>query len=96
VRPIKPTAETAVGAGVAVEARNGLDPSSSADIQITGGSPTPEEVAAVTAVLQASLAELAAEQELLDENGPSAWQRSQRQLRISLQPGRGAWRSFSG
>ena len=68
----------------------------SIDIQITGGSPTPEEVAAVTAVLQASLAELAAEQELLDENGPSAWQRSQRQLRVPLHPGRGAWRSFSG
>jgi hypothetical protein len=69
---------------------------SAPDIQIIGGSPTPEEVAAVTAVLQASLAELAAEQELLDASGPSAWQRSQRQLRVALQPGRGAWRSFSG
>ena len=66
------------------------------DIRITGGSPTPEEVAAVTAVLQASLAELAAEQELLDANGPSAWQRSQRQLRTPMNPGRGAWRGFSG
>ena len=66
------------------------------DIQITGGSPTPEEIAAVTAVLQASLAELAAEQELRAESGPSAWQRSQRQLRVPLHPARGAWRSFSG
>jgi len=65
------------------------------DIRITGGSPTPEEVAAVTAVLQASLAELAAEQELLDSTAPSAWQRSQRQLRVPLHSGRGAWRSFS-
>lgn len=66
------------------------------DIQITGGSPTPEEVAAVTAVLQASLAELAAQQELLDGDGVSAWQRSQRQLRGPLHNARGAWRSFSG
>jgi len=69
--------------------------SDAVDIRITGGSPTPEEVAAVTAVLQASLAELAAEQELLSENGPTAWQRSQRQLRTPLHPGRGAWRGFS-
>ena len=65
------------------------------DIQITGGSPTAEEVAAVTAVLQASLAELAAEQELLSGVGPTAWQRSQRQLRAPLHPGQGAWRGFS-
>ena len=67
----------------------------SVDIQITGGSPTAEEVAAVTAVLQASLAELAAEQELLSAAGPTAWQRSQRQLRSPLHPGQGAWRGFS-
>ncbi len=66
------------------------------NIQITGGSPTPEEVAAVTAVLQASLAELAAEQALLDTTAMSAWQRSQRQLRVPLHNARGAWRSFSG
>lgn len=68
----------------------------STDIQIIGGSPTPEEVAAVTAVLQASLAEIAAQQELLDGDTVSAWQRSQRQLRAPLHNARGAWRSFSG
>lgn len=66
------------------------------DIQIIGGSPTPEEVAAVTAVLQASLAELAAEQALLDTDATTAWQRSQRQLRAPLHNSRGSWRSFSG
>ena len=66
------------------------------DIRIIGGSPSPEEVAAVTAVLQASLAELAAEQELLNADAPSAWQRSQRQLRTPLHNAPGAWRGFSG
>jgi uncharacterized protein (DUF1800 family) len=66
------------------------------EIRITGGSPTPEEVAAVTAVLQASLAALAAEQELLASDSTSAWQRSQRQLRVPLHNARGSWRSFSG
>jgi gamma-glutamyl:cysteine ligase YbdK (ATP-grasp superfamily) len=66
------------------------------EIRILGGSPTPEEVAAITAVLQARLAELAAEQELLASGTPSAWQRSQRQLRVPLHNARGSWRSFSG
>ena len=70
--------------------------SDSTDIQIIGGSPTAEEVAAVTAVLQASLAELAAEQALLDTDATTAWQRSQRQLRLPLHNARGSWRSFSG
>ena len=66
------------------------------DIQIIGGSPTAEEVAAVTAVLQASLAELAAEQALLDTDSTTAWQRSQRQLRAPLHNARGSWRSSAG
>ena len=66
------------------------------DIRIIGGSPTPEEVAAVTAVLQASLAEIAAEQELLNGEVTTAWQRSQRKLRAPLHNTAGAWRSFSG
>ena len=70
--------------------------SDSIDIQVTGGNPSPEEIAAVTAVLQASLAELAAEQALLDTSAPTAWQRSQRQLRAPLHNARGSWRSFSG
>jgi len=65
------------------------------DIQITGGSPTPEEVAAVTAVLQATLDELAAEQAMRSGLAVTAWQRSQRQLRAPLHPGPGAWRGFS-
>ena len=67
---------------------------SSVDIQIVGGSPTSAEIAAVTAVLQATLAELA-DEATRKEVGPTAWQRSQRQLRTPLHPGPGVWRSFS-
>ena len=68
--------------------------SDSPEIQIVGGSPTPAEIAAVTAVLQATLAQLADEATRKDV-GPTAWQRSQRSLRSPLHPGAGVWRSFS-
>ena len=68
--------------------------SDSPEIQIVGGSPTPAEIAAVTAVLQATLAQLADEATRKDV-GPTAWQRSQRPLRSPLHPGAGVWRSFS-
>ena len=65
------------------------------EIRILGGSPSPEDIAAVTVVVTQALAELA--DELGAEAGPavSAWHRSQRQLRTPLTPGPGAWRSFS-
>ena len=56
---------------------------------------SPEEIAAVSAVLQGALDELAAAN-TGDEPPVSAWQRSQRGLRSTLAPGAGAWRSFSG
>ncbi|TAJ50108.1 MAG: hypothetical protein EPO52_00645 [Herbiconiux sp.] len=54
-----------------------------------------EEIAAVSVVVDAAVeAEL---DELHSEVHiePSAWERSQRSLRTPLQPGAGAWRSFS-
>lgn len=54
------------------------------------------DVAAVTAVLTAALDELAAGQAAETAVPVSAWQRGQRQLRHTLVPGPGAWRSFSG
>ncbi len=55
-----------------------------------------EEIAAVTAVVDAAV-----ESELDELHSgvhiePSAWERSQRSLREPLHPGAGAWRSFSG
>jgi hypothetical protein len=64
------------------------------EIRILGGNATPEEIAAVTAVLTAALDELAGESRRSGESGPTAWQVSQRDVRKPLP--HGAWRDFSG
>ena len=56
---------------------------------------TAEEIAAVTAVLQGALDELAASNEAASGPVVSAWQRSQRSVQGTLTPGPGAWRGFS-
>ena len=68
---------------------------SDSDIRIVAGSPTAEEIAAITAVLHATLDELAANEATRAESTATAWQRDQRGLRSTLAPGDGAWRSFS-
>jgi hypothetical protein len=65
------------------------DPSQ--DIRITGGRPTDEEVAALTAVLSVALDELAGDHRRLRPE-PSAWERSQRGVRTPLTPG--TWNTF--
>jgi hypothetical protein len=67
-----------------------------ADLRVISGSPNPEELAAVTAVLAGVLDELAAEQGKREQAATSAWARSQKVVRTPLAPGAGAWRSFSG
>ncbi len=62
------------------------------DIRITGGHPSDEDVAAVTAVLAAALDELAGEHRRRGDAGPTAWQSSQRALRRPLPFG--AWRNL--
>ena len=64
-------------------------------MRIVAGSPTPEELAAVTAILAHALDEAAAEQEQRPVRS-SAWDRSRTALRAPLHPGPGAWRGFSG
>ncbi|MBW8872321.1 MAG: hypothetical protein JF618_09220 [Leifsonia sp.] len=71
-----------------------LDPS---QLRFVTRGVTPEEIAAVTAVLTAAAAEqAAAAREARTEHGPDGWARTQRSLRGELRPGPGAWRSFSG
>ena len=65
------------------------------DIRVVSASATPDEIAAVTAVVTQALDELADEMGAQSGPGVSAWQRSQRQLRTPLHPGPGAWRGFS-
>ncbi|MBX3194014.1 MAG: acyl-CoA carboxylase subunit epsilon [Microbacteriaceae bacterium] len=62
------------------------------DIRILGGDPTPEELAALTAVLGAALDELASEAGRRQDAGMPAWARSQRSLRKPLV--HGDWRRF--
>ena len=64
------------------------------DLRFVAGSPSDEEIAAVAAVLGAAIEELSARG--ADNVGPrrasdSAWSRSQRDLRTTLQPGPGRW-----
>jgi hypothetical protein len=65
------------------------------NLRVVSPNVTAEEIAAVTAVLQGALDELAASNGADDAPVVSAWQRSQRGLRTTLTPGPGAWRSFS-
>lgn len=56
---------------------------------------TPEEIAAITAVLTAAEAEQAAATEAARPSvAADGWERSRRRLREPLDPGPGAWRSF--
>ncbi len=62
------------------------------DIRVIGGSPDNEEIAAVTAVLSATLEELANDHGRRQRLTPTAWDRSQRSVRTPLAPG--AWKTF--
>jgi hypothetical protein len=63
--------------------------------RVLSGDPTPDELAAVTAVIAALLEEQGDNDRRRGHRGQSAWQKSQRTLRSPLTPGVGAWRSFS-
>ena len=63
-----------------------------ADIRVIGGDPTPEELAAVTAVVTSALDVIAGERRRQALASQSAWQRSQRAVRTPLR--RGAWTTF--
>ncbi len=64
------------------------------DLRVTAGRPTDEELAAVTAVLHAAVAEQAGIPEPLVVPDGRHWQRANGFLRGPLVPGRGEWRSF--
>jgi hypothetical protein len=65
-------------------------------VRVLRGSPTSQEIAALTAVLTAAVVEEAAASDAVPTHGPSAWQRSTRILRTPLTAGPGRWRNFSG
>ncbi|WP_419817098.1 acyl-CoA carboxylase epsilon subunit [Glaciibacter flavus] len=57
---------------------------------------SPEEAAAVSAVLAAALAEGSDHVGATEAPVPSAWDRGRRSLRSTITPGPGRWRSFTG
>jgi hypothetical protein len=64
----------------------------SLEIRVVRGNPTPQELAAVTAVLTAVLAEETAADELAARETISTWERTQRPLRDDLET-RVGWRA---
>ena len=62
------------------------------DIRVTAGNPSPEELAALTAVLSAAIDAAAGVRRRAAQQGPTAWQRSQKDVRRPLV--RGAWNTF--
>jgi hypothetical protein len=74
----------------------GTDPGAeqSLDVRVVAGQPTEEELAAALAVLNAAVAEQAANPEPIVVPDGRHWQRGNGFLRGPLAPGRGEWRSF--
>ena len=67
-------------------------------LRVVGGSPSPEELAAVTAVLTALEAEAAAAPPATPRDpatSPSGWSSRGARLRRPIDRGPGRWRSFS-
>jgi hypothetical protein len=62
-----------------------------ADIVFETRSVTPEEVAAVTAVLVSAAGEGADAARVAAASGPDGWARSARSVRMPLEPGPGQW-----
>jgi hypothetical protein len=67
------------------------------EFRVISGNPTASELAAVTAVLTATIENLEDDQRQADEeHGPTGWQRTQRPIRTPIVHGTGSWRTFSG
>ena len=61
-------------------------------MQVVRGEPTPEELAAVIAVLEASHAEEVANAKGFERSLKSTWSQNASQMRTELVPGAGQWR----
>ncbi|MET0725813.1 MAG: acyl-CoA carboxylase subunit epsilon [Leifsonia sp.] len=78
-------------ASPAEEPSDGIDPS---EISFITRHVSPEQAAAVTAVLSSVLREESDLHRREPDAAADAWARSQRALRAPLTPGAGRWRSF--
>jgi uncharacterized protein (DUF1800 family) len=67
------------------------------DFRVISGNPTASELAAVTAVLTATIENLEdVRRQAEEQHVQTAWQRTQRPIRTPLDHGTGTWRGFSG
>lgn len=64
------------------------------DIEVISGNPTPEELAAVVAVLEGMTQELEGTRARAAARAASAWRLSQRPIRTPIVPKVTRWRSF--
>ncbi len=62
-------------------------------IKVLAGSPTPEELAAVVAILEAAHAEQVTEGKKKIKKPASSWSRNTSMFRHDLTPGPGQWRA---
>ena len=67
---------------------------SDGDIEVVSGNPTPEELAAVVAVLEGMTQELDGTRARAAARAASAWRLSQRPIRTPILPGMTRWRTF--
>jgi hypothetical protein len=65
------------------------------DIHVVSGNPTPDELAAIVAVLEGMAQEVEGRRARIAARAASAWRLSQRPIRTPILPGVTRWRSFS-
>jgi len=69
--------------------------SSDGDIKVVSGNPTPEELAAIVAVLEGMTHEIEGTRARAAAKAASTWRLSQRPIRTPIVPGVTRWRTFS-
>jgi hypothetical protein len=62
---------------------------------VSGGNPSPAELAAITAVVEGLVDELESSRRAATLTGPTGWERSARPVTIGIVPARGSWRSIA-
>jgi uncharacterized protein (DUF1800 family) len=92
------TGRAAVAPHSGAESAAGSSPADApVDFRVISGNPTASELAAVTAVLTATIEDLeGVRRHAEEEHSQTAWQRNQRPIRTPLSRGAGTWRSFTG
>ena len=62
---------------------------------VSGGNPSPAELAAITAVVEGLVDELESSRHTATLTGPTGWERSARPVVTDVVPARGAWRAIA-